>query len=45
MLSNSFGRKIASEISIYWIMLLFKRKIRRYLVFHASTVTSESFGL
>jgi hypothetical protein len=45
MLSNPFGRKTASEISLSWIAILFKGKIRRHPVFHASTITSKSFGL
>jgi hypothetical protein len=45
MLSNTISGKTASRISLQWTMILFKRKIRRYPVLYASTITSKSFGL
>jgi hypothetical protein len=45
MLSNSFSRKTASRISLQWTVILFKGKVRRYLVFYASTITSKSLWL
>jgi hypothetical protein len=45
MLPNTLSRKTVSRISLYWTAILFKRKIRRHPIFHASTITPESFGL